>query len=56
MLTKEEKENIKQAIDKKARDLDARIEEYKELTKILKIPFIIIISKSTRYNSISILI
>ena len=33
MLTKEEKENIKQAIDKKARDLDARIEEYKELTK-----------------------
>ncbi len=33
MLSKDEKENIKRAIDKKAHDLDVRIEEYKELTK-----------------------
>ena len=33
MLSKEEKENIRMAIAKKAAQLDERIEEYRELTK-----------------------
>ncbi len=33
MLSKEEKENIKKAIVKKAQGLDERIAEYRELTK-----------------------
>ncbi len=33
MLSNDEKENIKAAIHKKAEDLDARILEYRELTK-----------------------
>ena len=33
MLSPEEKEKIRVAIERKARDLDERIEEYRELTK-----------------------